>query len=102
LGRPVRSPGTGTPTMPFTVTSFESTPNPNAIKCLVSPSPTIRPRSYFSSDTASDDPLASALFAIDGVTNVLVHAEFVTVSKEPQATWAGLRAKIERVLRDAD
>jgi hypothetical protein len=88
--------------MPFTVTSFETTPNPDAMKCLVAPSPTTVPRSYFDAASAGDDPLASALFAIDGVTNVLIHTEFVTVCKAPGTRWAGLKSKIERALRDAD
>ena len=87
--------------MPFDVTSFESTPNPNAVKCLVEPGPgTIR--SYFSADQAADDPLGLALFSIPGVTNVLIHQSFISICKSPDARWASLKPAIKRVLADAD
>ncbi len=71
------------------------------MKCVVSPSPTDRPRSYFDADAAVGDPLATALFAIPGVTNVLIHTDFVTVSKDSGAKWPVLKAQIARVLCDA-
>ncbi len=88
--------------MAYRVERFEDTPNPNAIKCVVSPSPTDKPRSYFNASAAEGDPLATALFGIDGVTNVLIHTGFVTVSKTPSARWSTIRPRIERVLGSAD
>lgn len=87
--------------MPFHVTSFEPTPNPNAVKCLVEPGPgTIR--SYFSADQAADDPLGSALFSIPGVTNVLIHQSFISICKSPDTRWTSVKPAIKRVLADAD
>ncbi len=87
--------------MPYRITSFEPTPNPNAIKCLVEPSPTIVPRSYFNADQAAGDELALAFFAIDGVTNVLIHTAFVTVCKRPDSRWPAIKKQVQRVLGEA-
>jgi len=87
--------------MPYRVNSFETTPNPNAIKCLVEPSPASAPRSYFNATQAAGDDLALALFEIDGVTNVLIHTAFITVCKRPDARWPTIKKCIERVLDEA-
>lgn len=88
--------------MPYKVVSFESTPNPNAIKCVLDRSPTERPRSYFNAEAAEGDPLAEALFGIEGVTNILIHTQWISVSKAPETTWAGVKAEVRRVLQEAD
>jgi len=85
--------------MGYRVTKFESTPNPNALKCVVEPSPGPTPRSYFHAAAAGDDPLGSALFGIEGVTNVLIHTSFITVCKSPDRAWGPMKKAIERVLR---
>ena len=86
--------------MALTVTAFEPTPNPNALKCVVSPAPGGAVRSYFRAEQAAGDPLAAALFAIPGVTNVLVHTSFITISKTPETPWPGVKAGVKRVLRE--
>ncbi len=87
--------------MSYRVTSFEPTPNPNAIKCLVEPSPGPIPRSYFNATQAAGDDLALALFAIEGVTNVLIHTAFITVCKGPDARWPAIKKHVARVLSEA-
>lgn len=85
------------------ITAFESTPNPNALKCAVSsgaasptaPSPL---RSYRSAEEASADPLAAALFTIDGVTNILITPSWLTIGKRPDAEWKSLKPKIKRTI----
>ena len=88
--------------MPYRVTSFEPTPNPNAVKCLVEPSPASSPRSYFNAGQAAQDSLARALFEVDGVTNVLIHSSFITVGKRPEAAWRAVRVGVERALAEAE
>lgn len=86
---------------------FETTPNPNAIKCVIPPDPdTTKPRdirSYFNADQVvpAQDPLAAALFAIPGVTNLLIHTAFITVGKSPDAQWPALKRRIKAVLEHA-
>lgn len=89
--------------MPYRVTDFESTPNPNAIKCNVTPSPADTPRSYFNADAATeaDDALAISLFAIDGVTSLLIHTSFITVNKQPDAKWGPIRKAVSKAVKDA-
>lgn len=86
--------------MPYRVTRYESTPNPNALKCVVEPSPGPCPRSYFNAEQAREaaDDLAISLFEIPRVTNVLIHSAFITVSKQPDASWGGIKPRIERAL----
>lgn len=89
--------------MPYRVVRFDPTPNPNALKCLVEPSPADAPRSYFSRDQATEagDRLALALFEIPGVTNVLIHTAFITVCKAPPARWPAIKNRLERALAEA-
>ncbi|MEM7621770.1 MAG: NifU N-terminal domain-containing protein, partial [Planctomycetota bacterium] len=87
--------------MPYRVTRFESTPNPNALKCLVEPSPGPVPRSYRAADEAAGDDVAEALFEIPGVTSMLIHEEFITVVKSPAARWKPIRDAVKSTLKDA-
>jgi hypothetical protein len=38
------------------------------------------------------------LFEIDGVNNVLLLGDFVTIGKLPQARWAQIRSAVKQVL----
>ncbi|MEM1185990.1 MAG: NifU N-terminal domain-containing protein [Planctomycetota bacterium] len=90
--------------MPYKITRFEETPNPNAIKCLVEPSPGPIPRSYFRAEQADpqEDPLAAALFALPGVASLLIHTEFITVNKADSTRWPDLKRAVEATLAQAD
>ncbi|MBL4699597.1 MAG: NifU N-terminal domain-containing protein [Phycisphaerales bacterium] len=85
--------------MPYTITKVETTPNPNARKLIVEPSPGAI-RSYFKSADAANDPLGSALFGIDGITNVLIHTKFISVCVEPGTSWKSITKAIEVVLAE--
>jgi hypothetical protein len=61
------------------------TPNPNALKFTVS-AVFDTPRS-FATGKPTDDPVAAPLLAIPGVTSVFLSADFVTISKSPDAHW---------------
>jgi hypothetical protein len=80
------------------VVQFEATPNPNAVKCLLDGTASDGPRSYFNAAAAEADPLARALFALPGVTNVLILGGFITVSKHPEAAWSTLKPAVRRVI----
>jgi hypothetical protein len=90
--------------MPRRVRSFESTPNPNALKCLLDgPAPprgpgAAGPRSYRSGQDAAADPLAAAIMAIPGVTHTLIADEWLTVGKVADAPWGPIKARIRKVL----
>ena len=42
--------------MPFTITEFESTPNPNAVKCWLDRPISEGPRSFLNAQMAQGDP----------------------------------------------
>jgi hypothetical protein len=88
--------------MPYTVKAFQPTPNPNALKCILDRKISDRPRSYFKPDEAAGDPLASRLFALEGVTNLLINADWITVNKAAAADWKSIKAGVERILRETE
>ncbi|HRP62000.1 MAG TPA: NifU N-terminal domain-containing protein [Phycisphaerales bacterium] len=88
--------------MPFVVTEFESTPNPNAVKCWLDRPISDRPRSFLNPSMAAGDPLAQAIFEQTGATTLLFNGDWLTVNKPPEAHWATVKAKIRKVLAEAD
>ena len=80
------------------VIEFLETPNPNAVKCVLDRSLGERPRSYFRAEEAASDAVGRALFAIEGVTNVLISGDWVTVSKRSEVAWGPVREGVRRVM----
>ena len=60
-------------------------PNPNALKFTVGVD-VGGPKTYTAA-TEVDDPLATSLLQIEGVTSVFMTADFVTITKLPEASW---------------
>ncbi len=81
------------------VTDVQSTPNPDARKFVVS-SRLVEAGTYtYATAAAADDsPLASDLFDIDGVDNVMIASDFITVRKLPSATWGLLEHQVTHQL----
>lgn len=83
---------------------FNATPNPNAGKFTVGR--TIvdgkSSRSFYNPEQAAADPIAAALFELDGVASIFMVEDFVTVTKQPSADWSDLIPRVtstlERVL----
>lgn len=85
------------------VLRFDTTPNPNALKCMLSEpimGPEEAPRSYFTSEeaTKAGDALGISLFAVPGVTNVLIQRGWVTVCKAPEAGWGPIKEGVRNAL----
>lgn len=82
------------------ITSFETTPNPHAVKCVLAEPLGTAPRSYRAPGAAeaAGDALGAALMAIPGVTSVLIHVAFITVVKTPEAGWGPLRRAVRAVV----
>ena len=79
----------------------ESTPNPATLKFL--PGQTVLPAGsadFPSADTAGRSPLATRLFAIDGVTGVFLGTDFVTVTKADAIDWDVVKAPILGAIMD--
>lgn len=86
--------------MGYTITRFEETPNPNALKCILDRPISDHPRSFLNAGMADGDPLASALFGVEGVAVVLMNGDWVTVNKRPEADWGKVKAGVKRVLAE--
>ena len=50
-------------------------------------------------DRAAGSPLGERLFALSGVTNVLIAESVVTIGKEPGASWSSLKGAIGTAIR---
>lgn len=80
--------------------SIHATPNPNSLKftvegSLIIPSGML---AFSSREEASSHDLGRALFDLDGVTNVFVLPQFLTITKSPATDWDGLVEDIERII----
>ena len=81
--------------------TVEDTPNPCAMKFTANrPIGGDRPRSFPDADAAVNDPLASRLFALSHVCNVMVVGDFCTVNKTPAGRWKTLTPQIRKVLTE--
>lgn len=75
---------------------FSATPNPNAGKFTLDRKVVDgkASRSFYNAAQAAADPLAAALFGIDGVASIFMVDDFVTVTKTPDATWDTLTQRV--------
>ena len=80
------------------VTQVHPTPNPNALKFTLSGTICDTPVSFFTPSAGQVHPVASKLFAIDGVTSVLLLNDFVTVNKAATAKWKEITPAVKKVL----
>jgi hypothetical protein len=87
--------------MGFSIIEIQPTPNPNAAKYVLDQSVSQQPLSFFNAEAAKSYPLASALFAIEGVSSLLLLGDFITINKSPSAEWADITPKARAVLAAA-
>lgn len=79
----------------------QQTPNPNSLLYHLDRTVTEeRMVQYNSADEAADDPLASALFDIDGVASVFFMPNSITVSKRPDGDWDEIGPTAETAIED--
>lgn len=83
------------------VKSVEATPNPNAKKFTLERAISDDSKSFLSAEAAAGDPLAAALFALDGVESVLILHDFVTINKSAAAEWKTLTPAVKKMLTRA-
>ena len=84
--------------MGFKVVEIQPTPNPNAVKLVLDGEISDRPMSFFNAEAAKDHPLPTAIFAIEGVTSLLLLGDFITINKSPAARWTDITPKARAVL----
>jgi hypothetical protein len=75
------------------------TPNPNARKFILAGMRFSGSHNYALGDEV-DHPLAARLLALEGVYNVFMAQDFVTVNKVPHVEWPPLQAAVEAFLSD--
>ena len=76
-----------------------ATPNPNALKFTVDA--TFESPTAFAAGQPTDDPVAAPLLEIEGVVSVFMSADFVTLSKTPDASWDAIVPDATSVLEAA-
>ena len=79
----------------------EPTPNPNALKfTLDRPSTDRRTETYREGSDPADSPLGAKIFALDGVTNVFLTSNFVSVTKEDMVAWDELGPEVMDAIQE--
>jgi hypothetical protein len=71
-------------------THAQPTPNPNAHRFALPQRLFTQPINCSTPEAAAAHPLAARLFALDGVYNVLLAQDFVTINKRPDLPWDDL------------
>jgi hypothetical protein len=84
--------------MNFTVADIQPTPNPNALKFILDRTISPEPVSFFEAAAAQHHPMAAKLFAVSGVSSLLLLGDFVTVNKTPEADWAAIKRGVRKAL----
>ena len=84
--------------MTIRILRFESTPNPNALKCVLSGPLRDTPCSFPTPASAAGDELAESLFEIEGVRNLLLINDWITIGKDPAAAWPPIRRAVTALL----
>lgn len=80
------------------VISVQTTPNPNAMKFIVSGTFPPGSHAFMSAAEAERDPLAKEIFALGGVNSVFYMNNFLTVNKTPETSWESIRSGVVAVL----
>jgi hypothetical protein len=85
--------------MGYKVTDIQSTPNPNAVKFVLDAEISDRPVSFLNPREGEGHPIASQLFAVGGVTSVLLLGDFVTINKAADVKWETITQKVQEILK---
>lgn len=81
--------------------SLEFTPNPNTLKYVVNRTLLEKGAANFPNTVAAErSPLAKRLFAVTGVSGVMIGKNFITVTKGDEGDWEGLNRGVTDILKD--
>jgi Scaffold protein Nfu/NifU N terminal len=85
-----------------TMVKSQRTPNPNAMKFTLDRRVVEgkSSKTFNNSQSASGDPIAERLFALNGVNSVFMVEDFVTVTKDNSADWDTLTPRVIAVLEE--
>ena len=81
-----------------------TTPNEHALKFTIDrPALESGHKTYANAEAAEESPVAKALFGLEGVASVFLMADFITVTKAPEASWDNLQtAAVEAIQASFD
>ena len=85
--------------MGYLVKEIQPTPNPNAAKFILDGEISDRPISFLNAEQGRDHPTACQLFAVQGVTSVLLLGNFVTINKRSDVEWQAITQKVQEILQ---
>jgi hypothetical protein len=80
------------------VSRLDPTPNPNAVKFSVGV-PVGGPATFMAGQPA-DNPAASEILQLEGVTSIFMTADFITISKSPDADWEVIVPVAQAILEE--
>jgi hypothetical protein len=80
------------------VIRLDPTPNPNAIKFTVG-TPVGGPAT-FAAGQPTEDPIASAILQLEGVTSIFMTADFITISKSSEGDWGLIVPEAQAILEE--
>ena len=85
------------------VLDVDLTPNPQALKFILNEKLLQREtRSFNNSKEAENDPLAKAIFEIEGVVSVFYMDRFVTIEKDSKANWGKIQKPFAQLIKNFD
>lgn len=85
------------------IQDVELTPNPQALKFILNEKLLkFETRQFPDKESAKDDPLASAIFNIEGVVSVFYMDKFVTVEKSVKTSWGQIQKPLIEFIRNFD
>lgn len=85
------------------VEDVDLTPNPHALKFIVSEKLLSSERRHFANKIdAAEDPLAKGIFEIAGVVSVFYTDKFITVEKSKEANWGQIQRPLVNFLASFD
>lgn len=84
--------------MGFRVLDVQQTPNPNAMKFILDRPCTDQTLSFLKPEQATGHTLAERLFAVRGVSSLMLLGDFITVNKTASASWSRIRPAVEAAL----
>ncbi|QPJ60559.1 MAG: NifU family protein [Candidatus Nitronauta litoralis] len=95
------TPPAGTGKKPIKVVRTRETPNPNAKQYVLNTQVlSYGKRSYSGIDECGDDAMAKSIFDFDGIKNVYIMNNFVTVTKADAVGWNPLEKQVWKVIDD--
>ena len=91
-------PGTRSADRNCPVIRLDPTPNPNAVKFSVG-TPVGGPATFVAGQP-TDNPIASAILELEGVTSIFMTADFITISKSSEGDWGVIVPEARAILEE--